>query len=462
MSKLTEVGAWIEQRLPELLAENKVPAAGVAVMAGDDVADFAAGILSKSTGVEATTDSVFQIGSITKVWTATLVLQLADEGKLDLDATVRTYVPAFTIADEAAAEQITVRQLLCHVSGFEGDIFTDTGTGDDCVEKYIGVLSDVPQLFAPGERFSYNNAGFCVLGRVVEVLREKPFDQCVRDHLFTPLQLTHAANGPYEAILYRAAVGHIEPAPGADPEPAPMWALARSNAPAGSMLAMRPRDLLAFARMHTSGGSGPEGTDVLSPASVKAMQERQVELPDLGVMGNAWGLGWEIFDFPGGTVIGHDGGTIGQSAFLRMVPGTDVAVAVLTNGGNPMPLYTEIVGKVLRELADIEMPALPTPAPESPAVDASRYVGTYSSSIFDSVVTQDDDGRVWVERNPKGLAAELGESPETTELVAWRGDTLLPREPDHGIHMPHAFVGDDGDGNAMYLHTGRADRRVSS
>jgi CubicO group peptidase (beta-lactamase class C family) len=169
--------------------------------------------------------------------------------------------------------------------------------------------------------FSYNNAGYCVLGRIVEVLREKPFDACVREHLFTPLGLTHAANGADEAILYRAAVGHIEPAPGADPQPAPVWSLMRSNAPAGAMLAMRPRDLLAFAQMHVDGGKAADGTRVLSAESVAAMQQRQVELPYLGLMGDAWGLGWEQFDWSGGPVIGHDGSTIGQNAFLRIVPG---------------------------------------------------------------------------------------------------------------------------------------------
>lgn len=460
MSKLAQVDTWLQARLPELLAEHKVPAAAVAVLSGDEVIDTAAGVLSKATGVEATADSVFQVGSITKVWTTTLAMQLVDEGKLDLDKTVRTYLPEFRIGDEAAAAQITVRQLMCHVSGFEGDIFTDTGPGDDCVEKYLGVITEVPQLFAPGEMFSYNNAGYCVLGRIIEVLRDKPFDTCVRDHLFTPLQLTHAANGAGEAILYRAAVGHLQKTPDADPEPAPMWSLVRSNAPAGSMLSMRPRDLVAFARMHLSGGVGPDGEQVLSPTSVKAMQQRQVELPDLGLMGNAWGLGWELFDFPGSQVIGHDGGTIGQSAFLRVVPGRDVAVAILTNGGNPLPLYTEIVGRVLSELADIELPALPAPDTDSAPIDASRYVGTYSSTVADTVVTQDEDGKVWLERSPKGIFADLAGEQEKTELVAWRGDTLLPAKASHGLHMPHAFVGDD-NGRARYLHTGRADRRVS-
>ncbi|HEU5006014.1 MAG TPA: serine hydrolase domain-containing protein [Jatrophihabitantaceae bacterium] len=462
MSKLSEIHSWLVDRLPELLAEHKVPAAGVAVYAGGEVIDHAAGLLSKATGVEATVDSLFQIGSITKTWTATLVMQLVDEGDVDLDRPVRDYVPELVLEDEAAAAAMTVRQLLSHTAGFEGDIFTDTGRGDDCVEKYVATLGDVPQLFEPGTMFSYNNAGFCVLGRLIEKRRGKPFDDCVRDHLFAPLGLTHAATGPYEAILYRAAVGHMALEPDADPQPAPVWALARSNAPAGSTLAMRPRDLVAFAQMHLAGGTAHDGTSVLSPAAVKAMQERQVELPYLGVMGDAWGLGWELFDWPGGPVFGHDGSTIGQNAFLRIVPGRDVAIALCTNGGGALDVYHEIFAHVLSELAGVEVPAHPTPPAEPARIDATRYLGTYSSRLVDNVVSQDEDGRVWLDQTPKGLAAELGMTPSRIELVALAGDTLIAAEPEHGLHMPHAFVGDDGAGHALFLHTGRADRRVDA
>src|SRR6478735_11692157 len=159
MSKLSEVQAWLDETVPQLLEKYDVPGAAWGVLQGDEVVDGAAGLLHKGTGVEATADSVFQIGSITKLWTSTLVMQLVDEGKVDLDVPIRTYLPDFRIADEQAAAEITTRQLLCHTAGFEGDIFTDTGLGDDAVEKYLGVLHEVPQLFAPGEQFSYNNAG---------------------------------------------------------------------------------------------------------------------------------------------------------------------------------------------------------------------------------------------------------------------------------------------------------------
>ncbi len=459
MSKLTELAAWLESRLPAVLAEHDVPGAAVAVYAGGEIIDHAAGVLNKGTGVEADADSLFQIGSITKIWTTTLALQLADEGLLDLDQPVRKYLPEFKIADEDAAARITVRQLLCHTSGFEGDIFTDTGRGADCVEKYVATLGDVPQLFPPGEMFSYNNAAFCVLGRVVEVLRGKSYNDCLADHLFVPLGLTHAAASPYEAIRFRAALGHLTPEPGADPQPAGVWALAASNAPAGSMLAMRARDLVTFAGMHLRDGEGPDGTRVLSAESARAMRERVVELPDLGLMGEAWGLGWSLSE--GGAVVGHDGGTIGQSAFLRLAPEHGVAVALLTNGGNPIAVYTEVVGHLLKELTGIELAVPPVPDPAAPRIDATRYVGEYSSSVADITVSQDDDGRVWVERVPKGIFAELAK-PEKTELVAMNGDTLILAEPMQGMYLPHAFVGDDGTGRALYLHTGRADRRVSA
>ncbi|MET9263551.1 serine hydrolase [Amycolatopsis sp. NPDC004079] len=460
MSKISEIETWLQENFAALLAKHQVPGAAIAVLAGGEVIDHSAGILNKGTGVESTVDSVFQIGSITKVWTTTLAMQLVDEGKLDLDRPVRDYLPEFVLGDDEAAAAITVRQLTCHTAGFEGDIFTDTGPGDDCVEKLVATLSDVPQLFPPGERFSYNNAGYCVLGRVIEVLRGKCWDDCVRDHLFAPLGLTHAASGPYDAIRYRAAIGHVSPKPGEDPVPAPIWALTRSNSPAGSTLAMRPRDLLTFVRMHLNEGKADDGTQVVLPESLLAMRESQVDVPDLG-MAEHWGLGWMLFDWDGGKVIGHDGGTIGQSAFLRVVPEKGVAVALLTNGGQPMHVYQEIFTKLLDELAGVTVPARPEPNPAAAPADFSRYVGEYSSMVADTVVTE-EDGKLWMSRTPKGIFAEIGAPSGKEELLPSRGDTFVAKTAQlPGVYMAHAFIGDDGNGRAQFMHTGRADRRVS-
>ena len=120
MSNLSDVQAWLDEQLPLLIEKYDVPGAAWGVLHGDQVVDGAAGLLNKATGVEATADSVFQIGSITKLWTSTLVMQLVDEGKVDLDVPVRTYLPDFKIADEDAAAQITARQLLNHTVRLRG------------------------------------------------------------------------------------------------------------------------------------------------------------------------------------------------------------------------------------------------------------------------------------------------------------------------------------------------------
>ena len=107
----------------------------------DEVVEAAYGVLNKVTGVETTTDSVFQIGSITKVYTATVAMQLVDEGLLELDAPIVDVLPELRLADDEVTKQVTMRHLLSHTSGIDGDVFTDTGRGDDCLEKYVAQLA---------------------------------------------------------------------------------------------------------------------------------------------------------------------------------------------------------------------------------------------------------------------------------------------------------------------------------
>src|SRR5690606_2967682 len=103
-------------------------------------------VLNTATGVPVGADAVFQVGSITKVWTTVLLMQLVEEGELDLDAPVRTVLPDLTLADEKVAVELTTRHLLTHTSGIDGDLFTDTGRGDDAVEKYVASLASAALL----------------------------------------------------------------------------------------------------------------------------------------------------------------------------------------------------------------------------------------------------------------------------------------------------------------------------
>jgi hypothetical protein len=212
--------------------------------------------------------------------------------------------------------------------------------------------------------------------------------------------------------------------------------------------------------MHLRGGTGPQGAPVVSAETAAAVLEPQVNLPRLAMLGDAWGLGWELEHGPTGTVIGHTGGTLGQSAVLRIVPAADLSIALLMNGGDVTAASREIFGHLLRELAGVELPPLDVPPAGRIPVDPVRYAGEYSSPAADVVVSADDDGRVWLDQRPKGVFAELGDKPEPVEIVRLDGDTFLMAEATQGVHRMVVFLGDDGQGNAQYLHGGRVSRRV--
>ena len=379
--------AYWRSRLASLAETRGVPGAALGILRDGQIVDVAAGVLSRRTLVEATPDSVFNIGSITKVWTATLVMQLVDEGALTLETPVVEVLPEFAVADAEATRAITVRHLLNLSSGID-DLYRETGRGDDCVARYVATLRDLAPARPVGATFSYCNAGIVVAGRVVEVITGQTWDRVLRERLIEPLGLTATVTLPEEAILHRTAIGHPG---GRDAPPTPVWSGPRGLAPTGRISA-RVHDLLAFARMHLAGGTAPDGTRLLSAASARAMTAREADLPCPSIMGNSWGLGWSRDDWDGRPVIGHTGTGIGQLAFLRILPEQGFAVALLTNGGDGPGLYHDVFAETFRELAGVTMPA-PFRPPAQPARFAlAPYVGRYYSRPDTAVEIAERDG----------------------------------------------------------------------
>ncbi|WP_431934483.1 serine hydrolase domain-containing protein [Nonomuraea jabiensis] len=432
--------------LGELVAKYDVPGAQVAVLANGEIRDEAAGVLSLRTQVEATTDSVFKIGSITKIWTATLIQQLVDDGVLDLDRPVRDYLPGFRLSDPAATASLTARHLLTHTGGIDGNHFTDTGRNNDAIEKFVATLAEADQLLPPDTVFSYSNSGYVVLGRLVEVLRDKPFHDVLRERLVTPLGLHTAATDTYEAILHRAAVGHIQT--GGEVVPAKAWAVSYYSAPSGSHLAISARDLLEFVRLH------------LTDHALAALREPQVEsVPDFGGGVIGWGLGWMLYQ---DGVVGHTGVSKGQKAFLRVVPSAGVAVAVLTNSTGGEPLAYEIFGAVLRDLAGVETAPLPVPPLNPTGIDVDRMCGTYRSTLYDITLTSEHD-RAFLIYRPRNEIAEsfLGGSENRVEVVRLNDSSVITAEPKSSGHKVLSLVGSDGHGRARFLHDGAAAYRIA-
>ncbi|MFS8097209.1 serine hydrolase [Lentzea alba] len=393
-----------QRRLSALATKHGLPGAALGVLRDDEIVQAHHGVLSKATGVEVTNDSVFQIGSISKVWTATVVMQLVDEGLLDLDAPIADVLPELKLADPVVAQKVTMRHLLTHTSGIDGDIFTDTGRGDDCVERYVELLADAKQNHPLGATFSYCNSGFTLAGRVIEKLTGKSWDAAMREKLFTPLGLTHTGTLPEEALLHRAAVGHATK--DGEQVPTPVWMLPRSVGPAGTIFASTT-DVLAFARMHLDSGA-----DVLSEASAKAMTEKQTDVPDPNALGDSWGLGWIRFGWDGQRLIGHDGNTIGQSAFLRILPEQRLAVTLLTNGDHARELYLDLYREIFAELAGIEMPR-PLEPGEPHTIDPTKYVGRYERASQQLDVSEGENG-LRLKMTVTGPLAEL--IPEQPEI----------------------------------------------
>jgi CubicO group peptidase (beta-lactamase class C family) len=444
---------WLDQNLAQLIEKYDVPAASIAVFADGELSAAAAGVLNLNTGVEATTDSVFQVGSITKLWTTTLIMQLVAEGKIDVDRPVREYLPEFKLADEVAGAAVTPRHLLNHTSGFSGDAFTPTSRGDDGVELYVrDVVPGLAQEFPLGAGFSYNNAGFVILGRIAEVLRGKPYHELLREHIVVPLGLEHVATIPDEALLYRAALGHISPTPGAPPQAAPQWSLVHAMAPAGALLAMSAGDLIAFGRAYLD-------ATLLDRATVDTLWTPGVDVPRTGAPAEQWGLGWTIF---GGRLYGHDGGTLGQSAYFRLVPDKGVAVALLTNGGDTPALYDELVGHVLRETAGFDLPKRLVPPSEPAEISPELVTGRYDGVLWRMTVSV-EDGEFWVRDEAVSETAKvLMPEPQRSRYVPLDGSRLIAAEPEHGVHEVIAFR-EPVDGRAAYLfRAGRVTSRGDS
>lgn len=438
-----------QARLRQLADAYGVPGASLGILQGEDVLAVGTGVTSLRTGVEVTPDTVFQIGSITKVWTATLILQLVDDGHLDLDEPVVRYLPDFRVADDAVSGSVTTRHLLCHSSGIDGDLFLDTGRGDDCIEKYVGVCASLRQIHPLGATMSYCNSGYTVLGRLVEVLRGRSWDAVLRERLFQPLQLDRAGTLPEEALLHRAAVGHIKP-PDGQLAVAPVWGIFRSAGPAG-LIHATAAEVLAFAQAHLRDGAAPGGR-VLSATSARAMREPQVAIPDPFTLGTHWGLGWILMTWDGQQVYGHDGSTIGQAAFLRVLPQAGVAACLLTNGGRARELFQALFGEIFRDAAGVSMPDPLEPPSQRPAVEVARYAGSYAREGVEIRIESTPAGLRLFSRSTGALASQLPQDTEPMAMVPVREDVFVARRGADEAWTPAVFFRlPDG---SEYLHMG--------
>ena len=363
--------------------EYGVPGATFSISQGDHCVSVVTGVLNSEDASPVLAGSMFQIGSVTKVVTATLIMCLKDAGLLDLDEPARTYLPDLVLGSSEASKTVTIRQLLNHTSGIAGDFMVDCGTGSDVLERFVDRCAALPLAHPIGDGFSYSNAAYNIAGRVAEKVSGLTFDAALKKYLFNPLGLKRTVSALVEVPGRSVSAGHIP-----DLEDKGEWKpldtiykLPISGAPAGSTVLMSAEDLVSFARMHLNHGVADNGKRVLSEESVNEMQKVHVTLPMPMRDISKWGLGWFILESNGGSLIGHDGATIGQNAYLRVHLQSKTVAALIVNGGAANEMALNVLEQVMDPVTGVSMNAAPTAADAQPE-DLSIYEGEYDSLAF--------------------------------------------------------------------------------
>ncbi|MBN1562400.1 MAG: beta-lactamase family protein [Anaerolineae bacterium] len=362
----------------ELLDKTHIPGVAVGILHKGEITAGGFGVTNVDHPLPVTADTLFQVGSITKTFVGTAIMRLVEMGKLDLDEPVRTYVPEFRVADENASARVTLRHLLTHMGGWDGDFFDDTGPGDDALPLYVAKMAELAQLAPVNTHLSYNNAGFSLAGYIIEVVTGQRFHEVMYELVIDPLGLDYTFLDPYDVMTHRFVVGHN--VSGVEAEVEQPWALPRANWPAGAIVC-HVKDLLRYAQFHLGDGSTTSVTGekiwLLSPESMAEMQQQHVQV--WGTRG--WGLSWATGTVDGVYQVSHSGGTNGQTALLILVPDHEFAVAILTNANQGRKITRKVSQWALREYLDINDPD-PTPI-ESTIDDLAQYVGFYSRPFVD-------------------------------------------------------------------------------
>ena len=409
------------QELLELIAElatdYRVPGVAAGLWYRGEANYACLGVTSIENPLPIDIHTLFQAGSIGKTFTATALVRLEAEGRVNLDSPVRSYLPDLNMKDARVGDEVSLLQLLNHTAGWEGDFFPDTGEGDDALARFVARLDELEQLTPPGAVFSYNNAAFCLAGRVIEKVTGDTYESAVRRLILEPLGLRESFFFPDEVMTRRFVVGH-KPSDSHALEVARPWGLPRNGAAAGGIVTS-VSDLLAWARFHLGDADDMHVLQMLSRSRLHAMRKPTVHMPGCA-FGDAFGIGWFLTKVGGAWLVGHGGSTHGQEASLSFLPEHGWALVVLTNSSPG--------GMALNQVARQRVLAGCTGAVEEDVQSVSAapseltaYAGEYSARGMRCRVTVGEPGElaftVFDEPELLALMSENAEMPQSEPTV---------------------------------------------
>ncbi|MFI7649002.1 serine hydrolase domain-containing protein [Micromonospora sp. NPDC049460] len=323
--------ARVQAYLDRYRDTNRIPGLAAAVVRGDRVVqEHAAGVTGD--GAPVTAQTPFLLGSVSKPFTALAVLQLAEAGRIDLDAPARAYVPWLRLGDATATARITVRHLLTQTSGLPEvatrgltDRYDNTPGG---LARSVRDLADVPLVGPPGAKHRYSDGNYMVLGALVEEVTGRTFADHLRRTVFDPLRMRQTAATAAEAERVGLPAGHrryLGRPQGFDPP------YDTSGVPYGYLTASLA-DLGHFAIAQLNGGRHGE-SQLLSAAGVAQSHLGQAAIGS----GGRYALGWRDTTLAGNgaRLVWHAGATPGYFAHVVLVPDSELAVIVLANLYHP-------------------------------------------------------------------------------------------------------------------------------
>ena len=387
------------------MKEFGVPGVALGIVSNGVVSIRGLGITNVEDPLPVTAHTVFPIASISKTFAATAIMRLVEQGKIDLRAPVRTYLPDFRVRDETVSRDVTVWHLLTHLGGWEGQV-SGPDRGTETLKNFVAstTVTDLMQVAPPGAAWSYNNAGFSIAGRVIEAVTGTPINRAIRDLVFQPLGLEHAGTTAGEFIVQRFAAGHST----RNGTPTLQRPFVPSSSVTAGGVGLCITDLLAYARFHMGDGTAANGERVLKRETLELMRSPQNIKQSTD---DSIGIAWHLRRVGAIRTAAHGGTLGGHILLLELVPERNFAIAILTNSNVGWRLIQDVEREALKSYLGATyainqgiahrglVETLPSVQPLSRQPDPAPYVGTFLRPS-NSVVVRADGNKVFVQERP--------------------------------------------------------------
>jgi CubicO group peptidase (beta-lactamase class C family)/D-alanyl-D-alanine dipeptidase len=399
--------AAVAERLERLIAheltDKGLPALSIALV--DDQSLVWAkgfGFADPRRKTPATAETVYRVGSVSKLFTDIGIMQLVEQGILDLDAPVSTYLPDFKPANPFG-KPVTLRQLMAHRSGLVreppiGHYFDPT---DPSLADTVKSLNQTELIYAPETRIKYSNAAIATVGYVLERMHQQSFADCLKSKVLEPAGLKRSSFALTADLKKDLATAFMWTYHGRVFE-APTFPL--GMAPAGSMYAT-VTDLGRFLSVLFAGGRGPGGA-MLKPETLEQMWTPQFAKASEKA---GFGIGFSLDELEGRRRIGHGGAIYGFATELAALPAEKLGVVVVASKDGANGVTTRIADVALRQMLAVRqkqpLPSLEQPRPLEPEV-ARKLAGRYRSGDR-AIELSERSGRLWLQPLRGGFRLEL-------------------------------------------------------